>query len=45
MVKRFCIIERRQLNHLGATIGHLFVDAFARPNEKSQLCIGAAGRG
>ena len=23
----------------------MFVDAFARPNEKSELCIGAAGRG
>ncbi|CAF2699093.1 unnamed protein product [Rotaria sp. Silwood2] len=26
------------------TIGHLLIDAFARPNEKSELCIGTAGR-
>ncbi|CAF0844284.1 unnamed protein product [Rotaria sordida] len=28
----------------GTTIGHLLIDAFARPNEKSELCIGTAGR-
>ncbi|CAF0961394.1 unnamed protein product [Adineta steineri] len=26
------------------TIGHLFIDAFARPYEKSEICIGTAGR-
>ncbi|CAF4606624.1 unnamed protein product, partial [Rotaria magnacalcarata] len=28
-----------------ATIGHLLIDAFARPNQKSEVCVGLAGRG
>ncbi|CAM4869917.1 unnamed protein product [Rotaria socialis] len=28
----------------GATIGHLLIDAFARPNQKSEICAGLAGR-
>lgn len=38
-------LKNENLTYLGTTIGHLFVDAFARPNEKSELCIGTAGRG
>jgi hypothetical protein len=38
-------LKYENVNYLGTTIGHLFVDAFARPNEKSELCIGTAGRG
>lgn len=29
----------------GETIGHLFIDAFARSNEKSELTLAVAGRG
>jgi Zn-dependent oligopeptidase len=39
------LFRRKNIIYLGTTIGHLFVDAFARPNEKSELCIGTAGRG
>ncbi|CAF4332613.1 unnamed protein product [Rotaria sp. Silwood2] len=36
--------KKDNINYLGMTIGHLLIDAFARPNEKSELCIGTAGR-
>jgi hypothetical protein len=45
MVIFYCTLKKEHVNCLGTTIGHLFVDAFARPNEKSELCIGTAGRG
>ncbi len=41
----FLPLKKENVNYLGSLIGHLFIDAFARPNEKSELCIGIAGRG